>query len=264
MQGYRIYGQPPRKIVILHGGPGASGEMRPVAKQLQNIAGVLEPLQQAKTIEQQLTNLDNNIKKHTSAPVILIGWSFGALLAIFYAAIYQKTVKKMVLISTPPLEETYSKNIMKKRRIRMNQHQQKEMQTLMDLLNDPHTNCKDNILKKLGKLFTEIDNKNPEPSEYTDVECNFETHSALWNEMTTLRSRGTLLEHLKKIQCPISSIHGTYDPHPIDGFHSQMNHTLKEYELIKIDDCGHEPWLERYKKEEFYTVLQNIIQNTLH
>lgn len=41
----RTYGQAPFKGAVLHGGPGAPGEMAPVAKELARFCGVLEPLQ---------------------------------------------------------------------------------------------------------------------------------------------------------------------------------------------------------------------------
>ncbi len=39
------YGTPPYQIAVIHGGPGAAGEMTPVAQELSIDYGVLEPLQ---------------------------------------------------------------------------------------------------------------------------------------------------------------------------------------------------------------------------
>jgi len=47
MKNLRIYGNPPFKVAVLHGGPGATRQMAPVARELSLKRGVLEPLQTA-------------------------------------------------------------------------------------------------------------------------------------------------------------------------------------------------------------------------
>lgn len=51
MKNLRTYGNPPFSIVVIHGGPGAPGEMAPIARELSALEGVLEPLQTAVTLE---------------------------------------------------------------------------------------------------------------------------------------------------------------------------------------------------------------------
>ncbi len=54
MKNLRKYGKAPFKVAVIHGGPGAPGEMAPVARELSSVSGVLEPLQTATTIEGQI------------------------------------------------------------------------------------------------------------------------------------------------------------------------------------------------------------------
>ena len=49
MKNPRLYGSAPFNIAVIHGGPGAPGEMAPVARELSSLRGVLEPLQTAVT-----------------------------------------------------------------------------------------------------------------------------------------------------------------------------------------------------------------------
>ena len=46
----RLYGKAPYRVAVVHGGPGAAGEMAPVARRLGAACGVLEPLQTAMTM----------------------------------------------------------------------------------------------------------------------------------------------------------------------------------------------------------------------
>jgi hypothetical protein len=50
MDNLRKYGREPYTLALIHGGPGAPGEMAPVARELSRAYGVLEPLQTATTL----------------------------------------------------------------------------------------------------------------------------------------------------------------------------------------------------------------------
>jgi len=45
MKTVRKWGHGPYSLAVIHGGPGAPGEMAPVARELSMSAGVLEPFQ---------------------------------------------------------------------------------------------------------------------------------------------------------------------------------------------------------------------------
>lgn len=47
MQNLWIWGKAPFTVAVIHGGPGAGGEMAPVARKLACDYGVLEPIQTA-------------------------------------------------------------------------------------------------------------------------------------------------------------------------------------------------------------------------
>ena len=93
MKNLRKYGKAPFKVAVIHGGPGAPGEMAPVARELSLVSGVLEPLQTAATIEGQIGELKDILKKNGHLPVTLIGWSWGAWLSFIFAAQYPFTDK---------------------------------------------------------------------------------------------------------------------------------------------------------------------------
>jgi len=58
MENVRKYGKAPFKVAVVHGGPGAAGEMAPVARELVFICGVLEPLQTASSLKLRAPALD--------------------------------------------------------------------------------------------------------------------------------------------------------------------------------------------------------------
>jgi len=58
METLRKYGKTPFKVAVVHGGPGAAGEMAPVASELVSVCGVLEPLQTASSLKLWAPALD--------------------------------------------------------------------------------------------------------------------------------------------------------------------------------------------------------------
>ncbi len=73
----RKYGNSPFTTAVIHGGPGAPGEMASVARELSSFTGILEPLQTKASIEGQIKELKSILKEHGALPVNLIGFSWG-------------------------------------------------------------------------------------------------------------------------------------------------------------------------------------------
>ena len=119
MKNYRLYGSRPYKVAVIHGGPGGAGGMAKVASYLSKIGGVIEPLQTALSIKGQSLELQKTLLDHADLPLILIGYSWGALLSLVVTAENPKLVQKLVLIGCPPLEDGYEKAIMEARMRRL-------------------------------------------------------------------------------------------------------------------------------------------------
>ena len=105
MKNPRIYGSAPYTVAVIHGGPGAPGEMAPVARELSPFRGILEPLQTAATLEGQVQELKALLEKKGALPVTLIGFSWGAMLSFIFTARYPSSVKKLILIGSGVYEE---------------------------------------------------------------------------------------------------------------------------------------------------------------
>ena len=104
----RTYGNPPFSIAVIHGGPGAAGEMTPVARELSADRGVLEPLQTAATLRGQIDELRAGLEAHGDLPIVLVGFSWGAWLSYLLAAEYPLLVSKLVLVSSGPFDQRYA------------------------------------------------------------------------------------------------------------------------------------------------------------
>lgn len=259
MNNLRRYGEPPFSLAVIHGGPGAPGEMAPVARELSAFKGVLEPLQTAVTIKEQVRELREVLEEHGDMPVTLIGFSWGAMISFIFTAQYSQMVKKLILIGSGPYEEKYATNIMKTRISRFGKEELDNFVRLTEILNNPSAKNRNKALCNFGKLMSKADTYDSLPHKDEILECNYESFKGVWGEANELRSRGELLEFGKEIHCQVVAIHGDYDPHPFEGVREPLSRILKDFRFILLEKCGHQPWIEREAKEKFYNLLRNEI-----
>jgi len=217
MENLRKYGNAPFNIAVIHGGPGAPGEMAPVARELSSVRGVLEPLQTATTVEGQIGELKEVLKRNGDLPITLIGWSWGAWLSFIFTAHYPAFVKKLILIGSGPYEEQYGRNIMKARLSRLSKEEKEEALSLIEALNDPAIEDKNIPMARLGELISKADSYDPLLHKSELLKCQYDIYQNVWEQARKLRSSGKLLEFGKKIKCPVVAIHGDYDPHLSEG-----------------------------------------------
>jgi pimeloyl-ACP methyl ester carboxylesterase len=256
MKNLRKYGNKPFRVAVIHGGPGAPGEMAPVARELSAIAGVLEPLQTEITLEGQVRELKAVLEKHAALPVTLIGFSWGALLSFIFTARYPSLVRKLILIGSAPYEEKYALNITQTRLSRLSEAEREQAFYLMETLNNPAIADKNTPLARLGKLLSRADSYDPLPHDDEILECRYDIYRGVWEQASELRSSGKLLKLGKRIKCPVVAIHGDYDPHPAAGVIEPLSRILEDFRLILLGKCGHRPWLERNTRDRFYNILK--------
>jgi pimeloyl-ACP methyl ester carboxylesterase len=237
METVRKYGKPPFSIAVIHGGPGAPGEMVPVAKELSQDYGVLEPLQAANTLSGQIEELKQVIEEHVELPITLIGWSWGAWLSFLFTAQNPLLVKKLILIGSGPFEDKYVPKIMQTRLSRLTTEDKERVESFGQLINDVGANEKDRIFCQFGALLSKAD----------IIECQYDVYEGVWRDAKKLRSTGQLLEYGKKITCPVIAMHGDFDPHPVEGVKEPLSKVVKDFRFVLLENCGHKPWYEKEK-----------------
>jgi pimeloyl-ACP methyl ester carboxylesterase len=252
----RKYGLEPFAVAVIHGGPGALGEMAPVARELSILMGVLEPLQTATTLELQVRELKAVLEKHAAPPLTLIGFSWGAMLSYIFAARHPSFVRKLLLVGSAPYDKKYAANITRIRLSRLTKQESEQALSLMQILNHSSVADKNTIMARLGKLLFRADSYDPLPHDDEILECRYDVFQGVWKQADQLRSSGKLLELGKRIKCPVVAIHGDYDPHPAEGVAEPLSRILKDFSFILLEKCGHRPWLEASARDRFYNILK--------
>lgn len=258
MKNLRTYGKAPFHVAIIHGGPGAGGEMAPVAHELAAGRGILEPLQTATSLEGQVEELRVVLENQGDLPLTLVGFSWGAWLSFIVAARYPALIKKLILVGSGPFEEKYVARLQEARFNRLSEVERAEFEAILQALADPATADKDTLLARLGALASKTDAYDPftvAADEAGPAASQGDIFQSVWQEAAELRRSGELLELGKHIKCLVVAIHGDYDPHPAEGVQKPLSAILEDFRFILLKHCGHKPWIERRARDEFYRTL---------
>jgi pimeloyl-ACP methyl ester carboxylesterase len=240
--------------------------MAEVARELCAGRGILEPLQTAHSLQGQVEELKGLLQESAQLPVTLIGFSWGAWLSFILAARYPAMVKRLVLVGSGPFEEKYAQIIMQTRLSRLSEEEGRQVRSIFAILDGQNDgDCEKNrALACMGELFSRTDSFDPiefksTESDYSIIQCHADIYRSVWKEASHLRQTGELLQLGKKILCPVVAIHGDWDPHPAKGVSEPLQATLKRFQFILLEDCGHKPWIERRAKDKFYSILKEVL-----
>lgn len=262
MDSYRIYGSSEVRMVLIHGGPGARGSLRDLAKTLSQHFSVVEIDQFSLTIDKLIEDMHNIIHKLCKRKIILLGHSWGAWLIALYADRHPEMVEQLILVGSGPFESRYLKEFHQKRLSRLSRSQKLEYDKLLTQLNSDSNQNRNSTMSKFGSLMERVDSYQyfDQTAKYIG-EADFESFNAIWSEASKLRESGELIDTVKRIDIPINIVQGDHDSHGINGILEPFrSHQIKSNNFT-IERCGHYPWRERYGRERFLNIILDIVNS---
>lgn len=255
----RRYGTAGPTVVLLHGGPGAAGYMAPVARQLSEHFAVIEPFQRKGdpnaplTVAQHIADLDAVIGTYCSEEKpLLAGHSWGAMLALAYAAEHWNAAGPVVLIGCGTFDAASRERMDELRAQKMKRHIFRRMQERIASADDP-----DERLKLQGKMMMQVDSYDLMRVDDEVVYYDALGHEQTWRDIVRLQNEGIYPAASETIHQPVLMLHGREDPHPGTMIRDSLKPYLPQLEYHEWRNCGHYPWLEKAANEDFYTVLMN-------
>lgn len=258
---FRTYGGVGSWVVLLHGGPGAAGYMAPVGRELSDSFRVLEPFERRGSEGQPVTVADHveNLQKLIdlqcgSEPPLLVGHSWGAMLALAYAAQFPDTVGGLVLVGSGTFDPESRKVMDQERLDRMSPEMKKRLAELPLKVPDPNKR-----LALIGKWMKEVDSVDLIKHAPEEVQFDAAGSKQAWADMIELQEEGVYPVSFSIIQCSVIMLHGDQDPHPGMMIYESLKPYIPQLEYHKFTDCGHYPWLEKAAMDEFYKALRQWI-----
>ena len=223
-------------VIAMHGGPGAVGDVAALARGLSDSFRVLEPLQRGSgaeplTVAIHVEDLRELIQSRVAPErPALVGSSWGAMLALAFAAAYPDMPGPIVLIGSGTFDmesRAAFKALLEERRATTG-------------------------AEKLRTLYSYDAIEEQEGETEYDRRANEET----WHDMLRLQQEGVYPASFSAIRSPVLMLHGSVDPHPGRMILDSLRPYLPQIEYREWERCGHFPWRERLAREEFYATLK--------
>lgn len=203
------------------------------------------------TVAEHVADLHEVVEswKETVAPA-LVGHSWGAMLALAYAAAHPNVVGPIVLVCSGtfdlPSREQLGANMDK----RMDADMRRKLDRLKQL-SDPNER-----FRALGDFTMELYSYDLATTDQEIDESEPGANSETWEDMVRLQGEGAYPAAFAAIKSPVLMLHGAADPHPGGMIRASLAPYIPQLEYREWERCGHYPWLEKATREEFFLVLR--------
>ncbi len=259
------------KLMVLHGGPGADHcYLLPQMLRLghnydltfydqrgggrsRTDAGV------AVRWQAHVEDLGRIADEHRLEPISIVGYSWGAMLALLYAIEQRRNphlipLARLALINPAPLTREYRRQFDAEFTRRQ---ASPDIQQLRDELNASGLRERDPAAYRQRAFELSVAGYFSDPRRATDL-TPFRVIGRVQQSVWQSLGNFNLFPDLQAIKIPSIVIHGRDDPIPLASS-SEAAHALGT-DLVVLDDCGHVPYVEQ--PDRLFAALEPFLDET--
>jgi proline iminopeptidase len=259
-------------LILLTGGPGAGHlQLESVAKHLGNTHRVIL-LEQRGTgrsmptpydtstvnLKNALADINLLIDKLKLGETHLVGHSWGAMLAMHYAANFPSRVRSLVLLNTGPfkLDQETSKTYSANRKARLSEAEVAQRDAIFQKVKSNTATKEEKLEYDKWELIPVLYERSSVDSLITIINkggLNARTGSYLFGSLA--KTKTDIIKALNAFDKPIHIICGRQDPGAFVSY--ELKILVPESALHWINESGHFPMFERPK--EFFSTLEEVL-----
>lgn len=251
-------------VVVLHGGPGLWDDYAVLAEMIDDLTvvhrfdqrgcGRSDP-SEVQTMARHAQDIDELRAYFGHERIVVLGHSFGASLALLYAATYGDHAAGLVYLDGVGIGDWRTAYHSEQAR-RMTAEQSARLDGLSGRQRTP---AEETEFRALSWFTDHADRDRAMEWAYqsaaVDLPINFAANSALGAEMRSW-PRDYIPGVAAGIECPVTFIHGEGDPRPASAVQDLAAH-VPHHTFELIPDAGHSPWLEQ--PELVRSVLRRVV-----
>jgi pimeloyl-ACP methyl ester carboxylesterase len=212
-----------------------------------------EPL----TVARHVADLQELVLSLPGPPVIL-GHSWGAMLALAYAAAHPEHAGPLILVGCGTFDFAARDRMYETRQERMDDGMRARLQRLD--VEFPDANAR---LSARGALMRTLESYELIRSDLEGEEVDARANQETWEDMLQLQREGVYPSAFAAIRSPVLMLHGAVDAHPGLMIRASLEPYIPQLEYQEWDCCGHYPWLEKAVCEDFFSTVTGWIQQQL-
>ena len=259
------------RLVVLHGGPGASHDY--LLPQFLDLADEFEMLfydqrggGRSKTDDgapitwrTHVGDLERIVDEFAVEPLTIIGYSWGALLALLYAIEasadrVHPAPARLALVDPAPVTRAFREQF----EAEFGRRQRgPDVQRLRDALAVSGLRDSDPAAYRQRAFELSVAGYFAVPSlaiDLTPFRITGRVQQSVWHSL----GEYDLVDPLESVQCPAIIVHGRQDPIPLAA--SQAAARALRAELVTLDACGHVPYVEQ--REQLFAALRAFFHRT--
>jgi pimeloyl-ACP methyl ester carboxylesterase len=228
--------------------------MAPIAQALAGLYRVHEPFQRGSgcerlTVARHVADLHQiiNVSALNNNPALL-GSSWGAMLALAYAAAHPDSTGPLILVGCGTFDVDARATLEKTIAERIDDNIREQLKRTNQFA--PDERLKARALAMLPVYACDV-----LASPHEDDQVDAQAHHETWDDMMRLQAEGAYPAAFAAIKVPILMIHGTFDPHPGRLIFESLRPHLPQLEYREFERCGHYPWLERATADAFFSLV---------
>ncbi len=236
--------------------------MAPVARGLASSCRVVEPFQRGSsderlTVARHVADLHEVINFYAECRhPVLLGASWGAMLALAYAATHPSSTGPLILVGCGTFDLAARAELQKNIAERMNDEIRARLKCTDQLDQDER-------LKASAEAMMPIYSYDVRASPHEEDKVDARAHHETWDDMVRLQAEGIYPAAFATIKVPILMVHGTFDPHPGRLIFAGLRPYLPQLEYRELERCGHYPWLERAAAWAFFALVREWLAGNL-
>ena len=258
----RAYAGRDGPVAVLHGGPAAPGSVAGLAAPLAPAFEVWEPFQRRSgvvelTVDRHVIDLHDVV---TGVDTV-VGHSWGAMLALSYAARYPAEVRALALVGCGTYDAASRAEY--ERRINANLgtgglNRKRELRAALERGHDAAE--RDRLFAELGALNLEAQSFDPLPDpDPESLVVDATGHGETWNDVLRRQAEGIEPQSFDAIGARVLMLHGEDDPHPGTMIRDSLLPHIPQLEYVEFARCGHEPWRENHARDSFFAALRGFL-----
>jgi pimeloyl-ACP methyl ester carboxylesterase len=180
----------------------------------------------------------------------LLGASWGAMLALAYAAAHPTSTGPLTLVGCGTFDVGARAELQRVIAERMTDDIRARLKGADQLDQDQR-------LKASAEAMLPVYACDLLASPHEDDHVDARAHHETWDDMLRMQAEGIYPAAFAAIKVPVLMIHGTYDPLPGRLIFEGLRPYLPQLEYRELDRCGHYPWLERAAADPFFLLVRD-------
>jgi proline iminopeptidase len=254
-------------VVVLHGGPGAHHDY--LLPQFDALAtgrrlryydqrgGGRSPVARDVPVgwREQVDDLDALITHWGAEPATVLGYSWGGLLALLYAATNPERVGRLALVAPAPLTPEHRAEFQSRFAARMAEPSVVEGRRALQQ-SGLRAQDEDAYKKRAFELSVAGYFKDPDRArDLTPFRVTGRTQQEVWESVGASDLRAEL-DELAELCIPALIVHGRHDPIPLHTA-EQVAHWLCDARIEVLEESGHVPHVEEF--DTFVRVVDDFL-----